>query len=89
MCTYIVEKAEVTGSAMGAGGWFHLANANVSYDHPFHVDLEHALSIDFVDSSGALENRVAVELTIASARELASAILAAAQRAETYEGAVA
>jgi len=89
MCTYIVEQTEVTGSATGADGWFSLATANVSYDHPFHVDLEHALSLDFVDASGGLENRVAVELTIESARAVANAILAAVDRAESYEAAVA
>ena len=88
MCTYIVESAEVTGSATGREGWFGLAQANVSYDHPFHIDLEHAIGIDFVDSSAGLDNRVAVELTLESARALAGAILAAVDRAEAYEGAL-
>jgi hypothetical protein len=92
MCTYIVEHTFVAGSGKGERGWFPLAKANVSYDHPFHAPVEHALNIDFVDSSGGLEERVAVELTLDSARDLAMAILAAADRAEAYErnaGAVA
>jgi hypothetical protein len=88
MCTYIVERAEITGSAKGARGWFKLARVNVSYDHPFHAPFEHALNIDFVDSSSGVDERVGVELDLASASELAHAIIAAAKRAEAYERSV-
>ena len=62
MCTMIVEKTQVEGSAKGPQGWFHLSGANVSYDHPFHSALDHALNIDFVNESQGLSARVAVEL---------------------------
>ena len=86
MCANIVEKAVVTGSGKGQHGWVRLDQAFVSYDHPFHSDLEHALNIDFVNKAQGMEGRVAVELTLESARELAAAILAAVGRAEAYEG---
>jgi hypothetical protein len=86
MCTTIVEKTGITGSAKGARGWFSLREALVSYDHPFHVQLEHAVNIDFVNHDAGLDARVGVELTIDSARELAQALLAAVEAAEAYEG---
>ena len=45
MCTDIVERTNVSGGGRGAQGWFTLAEVSVSYDHPFHVQLEHALNI--------------------------------------------
>ena len=85
MCTSILESATLAGSAKGARGWFRVDRANVGYDHPFHANLDHALTIDLVDETG-IDQRVAVELTIDAARELAAAILAAVEQAEAYEG---
>ena len=82
MCTMIVEKVKVDGSGKGAGGWFNLEQANVSYDHPFNAPFEHALNIDFVDQSQGLANRVAVELSESAARELVKTILAVLDQAE-------
>ena len=82
MCTMIVEKTEIAGSGKGSRGWFSLRQANVSYDHPVHAPLEHALNIDFVNEGEGLDARVAVELTPESARELATAILTALERGE-------
>ena len=58
----------------GQDGWFALTNATVYYDHPVHAQAEHTLNIDFANPAGAPGNRVAVELTSASARELVAAI---------------
>ena len=88
MCSYIVEKTPLAGSGKGASGWFAVTSANISYDHPYHVDLEHALNIDFVNESAGLDARVAVELSLESAKQLASALIAACERAEEYEGAL-
>ena len=82
MCTMIVEKAEISGSGKGSQGWFPLQQINVSYDHPFHAPLEHALNIDFVNEAEGLQARVAVELSEESARTLVQTILAALERAE-------
>ena len=80
MCTMIVEKAEIAGSGKGSQGWFPLRQANVSYDHPVHAPLEHALNIDFVNEAEGLDARVAVELAPEAARRLATAIIAALER---------
>jgi len=56
--------------------------ANVSYEHPFHMPWEYALNIDFVDESQGPGARVAVELSAEAGRALAEAILAVLQRAE-------
>ena len=82
MCTMIVEKTKVDGSAKGAGGWFKLEKANVSYDHPFHTPMEHALNIDFVNESMGPSARVAVELSEQAARELVKSILAVLDQAD-------
>jgi len=82
MCTMIAEKIKVDGSGKGAGGWFTLNQANVSFDHPFNAPLEHALNIDFVNESQGLGARVAVELSEQAARELVKTILAILDQAD-------
>ena len=70
MCTYIIEKAAITGSGKGPQGWFSLNQANVYYDHPVHAPMDHALTIDFVNEAKGPGARVAVELSPESARSL-------------------
>jgi hypothetical protein len=77
MCTYIVEKAAIFGSAKGPNGWMKVDTANVYFDHPYHAPMDHSLNIDFVNASGGPGERVAVELSAESARELVTKILAA------------
>jgi Family of unknown function (DUF6295) len=77
MCSYIVEKANVSGSAKGPNGWMRIDTANVYFDHPYHAPLDHALAIDFVCAADGGRERVAIELSAASARELVTKILAA------------
>ena len=74
MCTMIAKKIEVEGSGKGKEGWFKLEQASVSYDHPFHVEKEHALNIDFVNDDLGPGARVAVELSEEAARNLVNAI---------------
>ncbi len=81
MCTMIVHRAKIWGSGKGANGWFTLREVNVSYDHPFHAPQEHALNIDFVNDADGPGARVAVELSVESARQLAQAITATLERA--------
>ena len=78
----IVEKVKIDGCGKGREGWFDLEQANVSYDHPFNAPMEHALNIDFVNESQGLSSRVAVELSVDAARNLAETILAVLKRAE-------
>ncbi len=82
MCTMIVEKVKVDGSGKGQNGWFELGQANVSFDHPFHAPLEHALNIDFVNESQGHSARVAVELSEQAARDLVRTILAVLDEAQ-------
>ena len=74
MCTYIFEHADLMGSAKGQKGWFTVDKANVCYDHPVHAPLDHALLLDFVDSTKGPDARVAVELSYESAQQLLIAI---------------
>jgi hypothetical protein len=87
MCTNIVVRSAISGMGKGTDGWFPLKEANVSYDHPFHVDLEHALNIDFTNEAQGPSARVAVELTPESARRLVATILAALKEGEAAEAA--
>ncbi len=84
MCTMIVETAPISGCGKGAGGWFKLNQVNVSYDHPFHAPLDHALNIDFVDKAAGPGARVAVELDAESARRLVRSIEAALEQGKGY-----
>jgi hypothetical protein len=82
MCTMIVKQIAIDGSGKGAGGWFSVRQANVSYDHPYHAPMEHALNLDFVDESQGPGARVAVELSETAARKLVDTILAVLDQAE-------
>lgn len=77
MCSYIVAKTDVTGSAKAAGAWAPITGAVVSVDHPFHATLDHALMIDLVQAGRPVSERVALELSV----ELARALIACMQSA--------
>lgn len=83
MCTMIVEAASIAGWGKGPDGWFILDRVNVSYDHPYHLQQEHALNIDFVNEAAGPGVRVAVELTEESALRLVEAIQTALRRGES------
>jgi hypothetical protein len=87
MCSYIVEKAALYGSAKGPSGWMRIDTANVYFDHPYHTPLDHALAIDFVNEAEGARERVAVELSAESARALVEKILAALATGETAHAA--
>lgn len=82
MCTMIAQQITINGSGKGAAGWFDVRQANISYDHPFAVPLEHALNIDFVNEALGPGARVAVELSTESAKALVETIQAVLARAE-------
>jgi len=89
MCSYIVEKAAMEGSAKGPAGWMRIDTANVYLDCPYHAPLDEALCIDFVDESRGAPARVAVELSPDAARALVEKILAALKTGETEHHATA
>ena len=75
-----------TRGAQGRGkngpGWFEVREANVSYDHPYDLPLEHALNIDFVNEALGPGARVAVELSVEAARQLVKTIEAVLAQAD-------
>jgi hypothetical protein len=85
MCTSIVEIVKADGWGKGSDGWFELTNSVVSYDHPHHALLEEAITIDFVNSALGPGARVAVEITLQSAKELSAALQRAIVAAEEVE----
>ena len=87
MCTSIVEIVAAAGAGKGVDGWFDLTHSVVSYDHPHHAVLEEAITIDFVNRALGPGARVAVELTLESAKELSGALTRAIAAAETEENA--
>ncbi len=84
MCTNVTGRVAVAGSAKGSRGWFPIDTATVYFDHPFHAPFDHSLNIDLVNQAGGAPERVAIELSAASARELVrqiEAVLAGAEAA--------
>jgi hypothetical protein len=86
MCTSIVEIVGADGAGKGIDGWFKLTHSVVSYDHPHHALLEEAITLDFVNSALGPGARVAVELTLQSAKALNDALARAIAAAEVAEG---
>jgi hypothetical protein len=58
----------------------------VSYDHPVSAPYNHAVLVDFVNPSLGPSARVAVEIDVASARELVRTLEATIALAETIDG---
>ena len=87
MCTSIVEIVGADGAGKGGDGWFSLPHSVVSYDHPPHALWEEAITIDFVNRALGPSARVAVELTLESAKELSGALARAIAAAEIEESA--
>src|SRR4029077_15963735 len=77
MCSYIVEKAALVGSAKGRKGWMRIDTANVYFDHPNLSTLDPGLAIDFPNEGEGGRDRVAIELSAESARALIARIEAA------------
>jgi hypothetical protein len=64
MCSYIVEKARLIGTAKGPNSrWMRVDTANVYYDHPYEAQLDHALCIDFICEADGGRERVAIEIS--------------------------
>ena len=87
MCTSIVEIVNSAGAGKTGDGWIELTHSVVSYDHPQHALLEEAITIDFVNRALGPGARVAVELTLESAKELCGALARAIAAAEIEESA--
>ena len=75
MCTYVTETLHISGSAKGPQGWFRATDASVYFDHPTHALADHTLNVDLRRPQDGTAQRVAIELTADSARDLAETIL--------------
>ena len=82
MCTMIAHQVKLQGRGKRGPEWFEVREANVSYDHPYDLPLEHALNIDFVNEALGPGARVAVELSVEAARQLVKTIEAVLAQAE-------
>ena len=88
MCTSIIEIASAEGMAKGARDWFLLSRAVVAYDHARHAPLGDVITLDFFHADLDASARAAVELTLASAKELRAALDRAIAAAEFEEAEV-
>jgi len=82
MCTMIAHQVKLEGRGKNGPDWFEVREANVSYDHPYDLPLEHALNIDFVNEALGPSARVAVELSVDAARQLVATIQAVLAQAD-------
>ena len=82
MCTMIAHQVKIQGRGKNGPEWFEVQEANVSYDHPYDLPLEHALNIDFVNETLGPCARVAVELSVDAARQLVKTIEAVLAQAD-------
>src|SRR3989449_6462252 len=82
MCTMIAHQVKIEGRGKTGPEWFEVREANVSYDHPYDLPLEHALNIDFVNEAAGPGARVAVELSVEAARQLVKTIQAVLDQAQ-------
>ncbi|MCC7487516.1 MAG: hypothetical protein IT529_21290 [Burkholderiales bacterium] len=85
MCTSIVEIVRVEGAGRAEAGWFGLTSSVLSYDHPHHALYENAVNIDFVNPALGPGARVAVEISLESAKALAAALAKVVAEAEDVE----
>ena len=74
MCTWTTVKTGIVAHGKGVSEWIPLSTANVYYDHPVSLPLDHALIIDFLNEAAGPGARVALELSAESARALVRAI---------------
>ncbi len=54
MCTNIVHCIDIDGSGKTSLGWMPVTAAAITYDHPTHATVDHAINIDFVNPSATM-----------------------------------
>ena len=74
MCTSVTEQIKVVAHGRGQREWTPLSSALVYYDHPVRATSEHAMVIDLRGEDGSPSSRVVIEMSAASASELARTI---------------
>jgi hypothetical protein len=88
MCTSIVEIVRAEGMAKRGDSWFALSQAVVAYDHARHAPLGDVIALDFINGGLDPGARAAIELTLATAKELRTALDRAIAAAEFEEAEV-
>jgi Family of unknown function (DUF6295) len=88
VCTSIVEIVAAEGMAKRGDDWFPLTQSVVAYDHARHAHLGDVITLDFFNTDAGAGARAAVELTLASAKELREALDRAIAAAEIEEAEV-
>jgi hypothetical protein len=86
VCTYVTEHLAL--SACGGKsplGWIDITEATVYYDHPVHAPLDHAVNVDSAIPRPGPAARVALELSIDSARALIAALQTTVARAAQHD----
>jgi hypothetical protein len=85
MCTYSTEKVALArSSGKTRDGWAPMTEATVYYDHPVHAPDAHTVNIDFLAPERGPSARIAVELSLESARELLKALEVTVERAKDH-----
>ena len=86
MCTMITHQAKIEGRGKNGDDWFEVREANVSYDHPYDLPLEHAFNIDFVNEAQGPGARVRREVSASTARAICSDPFSPCSTKPTHRG---
>jgi hypothetical protein len=85
VCTYVTEHVALNAcGGKSPLGWIDITEATVYYDHPVHAPLDHAVTVDFRNPAVGPAARVAVELSLDSARALIAALQTTVARAAQH-----
>lgn len=83
MCITSIEFRKIEGSGKGVIGWFPVTNVSVCNDHPHHAELEWCINIDVTNDHMGPSARVALELSLDSAKALVDAIMTVVRETES------
>ena len=86
MCTMISEKAKITGSGKYENRWIPINSCDVYFDHPDHVDCEHAIMLSFSNQNDPINSRISLEITPDSAKDLIDKINSALAKGQKVTG---
>jgi len=82
MCTMISEKTNITGSGKSDNRWIPINSCDVYFDHPDHVDCEHAIMLSFCNQNDPINSRISLEITPESAKAIIEKINLALAKGE-------
>ncbi len=82
MCSSVLEIVKTDGMGKGGEGWIDLTHVVVTYDHPHHAMFEDAITLDFVNQALGPGSRIALEISLEAAKDLAAALQSTIAQAE-------